>query len=78
MSCAAAISSYRCNPPAPSNVLHVMFREQEWSPGLIVNSAPARRELETQLVMDRLLREYLTPNSHEDKTVRRLMSLRNS
>ena len=29
----------------------------------IATSASARRELETQLVMDRLLREYLTPKS---------------
>ena len=63
MSYAASICSYRYNPPAASNVLHGMFREQEWLPDTITTSASARREIETQLVMDRLLREYLTPKS---------------
>jgi len=63
MSYAASIHSHGRNPPATSNVLHGMFREQEWLPGTIATSASARRELETQLVMDRLLREYLTPKS---------------
>jgi len=54
---------YGYNQPAASDVLHGMFREQEWLPRTIVNSASSRRELETRLVMDRLLREYLTPKS---------------
>ena len=53
MSYAASIGY---NQPAASNVLHGMFREQEWLPGTIATSASARRELETQLIMDRLLR----------------------
>jgi len=61
MSYAASIPSH--NPPVASNVLYGKFREQEWLPGTIAVSASARRELETQLVMDRLLREYLTPKS---------------
>ena len=61
MSCAASMYSDGSNQPAASNVLHGMFREQEWLPHTIVNSASARRELESQLVMDRLLREFLTP-----------------
>ena len=63
MSYAASIHGHVCNPPAASNVLHGMFRDQDWLPSPITTSALARRELETQLVMDRLLREYLTPKS---------------
>ena len=63
MSYGASIHSHGYNPPIASEVLHGISREQRWLPGTIVNSAPARREIETQLVMDRLLREYLTPKS---------------
>jgi len=63
MSYAASIYSDGYNQPAASNVLHGMFREQEWLPGTIATSASARRELETQLIMDQLLREYLAPKS---------------
>jgi hypothetical protein len=63
MSYAASIYSDGHNQPAASNVLQGMFREQEWLPATIATSASARRELETQLVMDRLLREFLAPKS---------------
>jgi hypothetical protein len=63
MSYATSIQSHGRNPPVASNVLHGKFRGQEWLPVAIATSASARRELETQLVMDRLLREYLTPKS---------------
>jgi hypothetical protein len=62
MSYAASIHDHGRNPPVTSNVLYGKFREQEWLPGTIASTS-ARRELETQLVMDRLLREYLTPKS---------------
>jgi hypothetical protein len=51
------------NPPPASNVLHGIFGGQARQPGVLVNSAPSQRELEIQLVMDRLLREYLSPRS---------------
>ena len=60
---AASIYSDGYNQPAASNVLHGTLREKEWLPRTIVNSASSRSELDTQLVMDRLLREYLTPKS---------------
>jgi hypothetical protein len=63
MSYAASIHGDGYDQPAASNVHHGMFREQEWLPRTIATSASARRELETQLVMDRLLREYLAPKS---------------
>ncbi len=63
MSIAASICSPDRNQPAASNVLHGMFREQEGLPGTIATSVSVRRGLEAQLVMDRLLREYLTPKS---------------
>jgi hypothetical protein len=59
----ASIHGHGRNPPVASNVLYGNFREQEWLPTAIAVSASARRELETQLVMDRLLREYLAPKS---------------
>jgi hypothetical protein len=62
MSFGISSHGYGYNQPAASNVLHAMFREQEWVPRRIVNSA-SRRELESELVMDRLLRECLTPKS---------------
>ena len=58
----ASLYSHRYNPPIASEVLHGISREQRWWLGTIVNSA-SQREIEDQLVMDRLLREYLTPKS---------------
>ena len=63
MSYAASIYSHGYNPPTASDVLHGISREQEWLPGTITNSASAQREIETQLVMDRLLRECLARKS---------------
>ena len=39
MSYAASIHSHGSNPPAAANVLRGIFREQEWLPGTIANSA---------------------------------------
>jgi hypothetical protein len=36
---------------------------QGWQPGTIVESAPSRLEIDTQLVVDRLLRECFTQKS---------------
>jgi hypothetical protein len=63
MSYGASICSYRNNPPPASKVLHGMFGEQGRQSDTITNLAPSRREIETQQVMDRLLREYLSPRS---------------
>ena len=63
MSYAASIYSHGYNPPITSEVLNGISREQAWLLGTIVNSASSQREIETQLVMDRLLREYLKPKS---------------
>ena len=63
MSYGASIYSHGYNPPIASEVLHGISREQGWLPDTIMNSAPVRREIETQLVMDRLLRECLTRKS---------------
>jgi hypothetical protein len=63
MSYGASIYSHSYNQPVASEALHGISREQRWRPAAIANSAPSRLELESQLVMDRLLREYLTPKS---------------
>ena len=63
MSYAASIYSHGYNPPIAFEVLHGISREQAWRLGTIVNSASSQREIEAQLVMDRLLREYLKPKS---------------
>ena len=60
MSYGVSIYSHRYNPPIASEILHVISREQGRLPDTIMNSAPVRREIEAQLVMDRLLRECLT------------------
>jgi hypothetical protein len=58
MSHGASIYHHRYNPPIASEVLHGSLGEQTRLPD-IMESASAR-EIEVQLVMDRLLREYLT------------------
>ena len=60
MSHVVSICSHRYNPPTASEILHIISREQGQPPDTIMNSAPVRREIEAQLVMDRLLRECLT------------------
>jgi hypothetical protein len=57
------VSIYGYNPPIVSEVLFGISREQGWRPGTNANSAPSRREIDAQLIMDRLLREYLTRKS---------------
>jgi hypothetical protein len=59
-------STYRrvYNPPITAGVLCGVSREQRQRPGTIVNStAPSQFEIETQLVIDRLLRECFTRKS---------------
>jgi len=63
MSYGASICSYRHNPSPASNVLHGIFGEQGRQPDAVMNSVPSQREMEIQQVMDRLLREYLSPRS---------------
>ena len=60
MSYAASIHSHGYNQPVTPEVLHGMSREQGWILGPIVSSASSQFETEAQLVMDRLVREYLT------------------
>ena len=60
MSHVVSICSDRYNAPIASEILHVISREQGRPPDTIMNSAPVRREIEAQLVMDRLLRECLS------------------
>jgi hypothetical protein len=63
MSYGASIYSDVYNPPITTEVLCGISREQGWLPGTIVSSAPSQLEIETQLVMDRLLRECFTSKS---------------
>ena len=56
----SSIYSRSNNSPIASEVLPGSFTEQGWLPDSIRKSASAQREIEVQLVMDRLLREYLT------------------
>jgi hypothetical protein len=63
MSYGASIYSHVYSPPITAEVLSGISREHRWRPGTIVNSAPSELEIETRLVMDRLLRECLTRKS---------------
>jgi hypothetical protein len=63
MSYGASIYSHVYNPPITAEVLCGISREQGWRPGTIANSALSQLESETQLVMDRLLRECFTSKS---------------
>jgi hypothetical protein len=57
MSYGASIYSHVYNPPITAEVLCGISREQGWRPGTIAKSAPSQLDIETQLVVDRLLRE---------------------
>jgi hypothetical protein len=61
MSYGALIHSQVYNPPITAEVLCGISREQGWRPSSIVN--PASSQIETQAVMDRLLRECFTSKS---------------
>jgi hypothetical protein len=63
MSYGASVYSHVHNPPITAEVPCVISREQGWPPGTIVKSAPSQLEIETQLVVDRLLRECFTRKS---------------
>jgi hypothetical protein len=54
----ASIHSHAYNPPITVEGLGGISREQRPLPGT-KNSAPSPRVIEAQLVMERLLREYL-------------------
>jgi hypothetical protein len=60
---AASIYSNGYNEPITPEVLHGTSRQQGQLPGTIVNPAPSQREIDAKLIMDRLLREYLTRKS---------------
>lgn len=57
----ASIDSHVYNPPITAEVLCGISRERGWRRSTIVKSAPT--EIETQLVVDRLLRECFTRKS---------------
>jgi hypothetical protein len=59
MSYGTSIHSHTCNPPFTVDGLGGISREHRPLPGTIKNLAPSQRVIEAQLVMDRLLREYL-------------------
>jgi hypothetical protein len=63
MSYDASIHSYGYESPMAADIPCGISREQGWRSGAIADSAPSRLESETQLAMDRLLREYLTRKS---------------
>jgi hypothetical protein len=63
MSYGTSIDSHVYNPPITAGVLCGISREQGWRPGTILNSAPSQLEIETQLAMDRLLRDCFTSKS---------------
>jgi hypothetical protein len=60
MSYGASIDSHVYNPSITAEALCGISRER---PGTIVKSAPSQLEVETQLVVDRLLRECFTRKS---------------
>jgi len=60
---AASIYSNGYNRPITPEVIHGTSRQQRRLLRTIVNPAPSQRQTETQLVMDRLLRECLTRKS---------------
>jgi hypothetical protein len=60
MSYGASIYGHVYNPPIAAEFLCRISREQGWRPGTIVNFAPSELEIETQQVIDRLLRECFT------------------
>jgi hypothetical protein len=59
----ASIDSHVYNPPITAEVLCGISRERGWRRGTIVKSASSQLEIETQLVVDRLLRECFTRKS---------------
>jgi hypothetical protein len=62
MSYGASLFSNRTNPPIGSD----FFRGSlglDWLPEAIAKSASAEREIEVQVLMDRLLRQYFAPNT---------------
>jgi hypothetical protein len=63
MSYGASIYSHVYNPSTSAEVPCRISREQGWLPGIVVNSAPSEFEIETQQVIDRLLRECFTSKS---------------
>jgi hypothetical protein len=63
MSNGASIYSQVYYPPIAAEVLCGISREQGWRLGTIVKSAPSQLEIETQLAVDRLLRECFTRKS---------------
>jgi hypothetical protein len=63
MSCHASIRRHVPSPPITAEDPCGISRAQEWRPGSIVTLAASEAEIETQLVIDRLLRECFTLKS---------------
>jgi hypothetical protein len=59
MSYGTSIHSHTRNPQITVEGFGGISRKQRLLPGATENSAPSQRVIEAQLVMDRLLREYL-------------------
>ena len=68
MSYCASIYGNVYNPPITIEVLCGISREQGWQS----NSAPSQLEIETQRLMDRLLRECFTSKSPETCRISRV------
>jgi hypothetical protein len=60
--------------PITAEVLGEISCGQGWQPGTIVESAPSRLEIDTQLVVDRLLRECFTQIPTKTRTVSTLVA----
>ena len=63
MSCHASIRRQVSSPSITARAPCGISREQVWRPGSIVTLAASETEIETQLVIDRLLRECFTLKS---------------
>jgi hypothetical protein len=63
MSCHASIRRHVPSPSITAEGPGGISRAQEWRPGSIMTLAAFETEIETQLVIDRLLRECFTLKS---------------
>lgn len=68
MSSGASIYSYGCKPPITTENLYGTSCEGS---GTIANAVPSQLQSESQLAMDRLLREYLARKSPGELKARR-------
>jgi len=63
MSCHASIRRHVLSPSIMAEDPCGISPAQEWRPGSIVTLAASEAEIESQLLIDRLLRECFTPKS---------------